>query len=191
VSRSNLPHGHSGNLSPEFARLGFLFAGPSHGYDLHQKFVTVLGHVWHMSQSQAYSILKRLEARGDIAGRVIEQQKLPARQELRITPAGRRHFLNWLENGCGTNARSIRLELLTRLYFARLLRPERAPKIFKAQLDEIAASLVRLERTLRELPDRQTFNRLSVDLRLRQMRLIRQWTREIGRKFRISSSRST
>ena len=105
---------HTGNISPEFALLGFLLAGPSHGYDLHQRFLTDLGQVWHLSQSQAYAILKRLEERGDISTQVIQQEKLPARQLLHITEAGRRRFFEWLELGVGKNARSIRLEFLTR-----------------------------------------------------------------------------
>src|SRR5919108_1514929 len=106
---------HAGNVSPEFALLGFLIAGPSHGYDLHQRFVVELGYVWHLSQSQAYAILKRLENRGDISAHMIEQEKLPARQMLRITETGRRRFFEWLELGIGKTARSIRLEFLTRL----------------------------------------------------------------------------
>src|SRR5512138_1208503 len=109
---------HTGNVSPEFALLGFLIAGPSHGYDLHQRFITELGQVWHLSQSQAYTILKRLENRGDVSAQIIEQEKLPARQMLRITAAGRQRFFEWLELGIGTTARSIRLEFLTRLYFS-------------------------------------------------------------------------
>ena len=128
---------HSGNLSPEFALLGFLIAGPSHGYDLHQRFVTELGQVWHLSQSQEYEILKRLENRGDISSQVIEQDKLPARQMLRITDMGRRRFFEWLELGIGRTARSIRLEFLTRLYFTQLHRPENTVQIYKAQSAEI------------------------------------------------------
>ena len=184
---SSTRRGHSGTLSPEYTLLGFLLAGPSHGYDLHQRFVSELGYVWHMSQSQAYSILKRLEARGDVSARMIEQNKAPARQQLHITAAGRRRFLEWLEKGCGTNARSIRLELLTRLYFARLHRPDLAPRIFSMQLDEIGSDIARLERELDALHPEQTYNRLSLDLRVRQMQLIQQWVREVGRLFGISS----
>jgi DNA-binding PadR family transcriptional regulator len=140
-----------------------------------------------MSQSQAYSILRRLEARGDVSSRMIEQEKAPARQELRITVAGRKRFLEWLEKGCGTNARSIRLELLTRLYFAKLHRPGLATGIFATQLEEIGNNIARLRRTLDGLPREQTYNRLSLDLRVRQMQLIQQWVREIGRLLGISS----
>lgn len=178
---------HTGNISPEYALLGFLIAGPSHGYDLHQRFTTELGHVWHVSQSQAYAILKRLEQRGDISTQVIEQEKLPARQMLRITTQGRQRFFEWLETGIATNSRSIRLEFLTRLYFTQLHRTENLPQIYQAQANEIALSIERLKSLLEHLPPEQVFNRLSLDLRLQQMRLIQNWMAEIGTQFHIST----
>ncbi|HMS01117.1 MAG TPA: PadR family transcriptional regulator [Anaerolineales bacterium] len=177
---------HSGNISPEFALLGFLISGQSHGYDLHQRFVTELGHVWHLSQSQAYAILKRLESRGDISAHLVEQEKLPARQMLRITTQGRKRFFEWLELGLGTNARSIRLEFLTRLFFAQLHRPESISQIYNSQSDEIESSIVKLETLIEHLPPEQTFNRLSLDLRLQQLRLIQNWMAEIRTQFHIS-----
>jgi len=176
---------HSGNVSPEFALLGFLLAGPSHGYDLHQRFVAELGQVWHLSQSQAYTILKRLENRGDVSAQMMVQEKLPARQMLRITEAGRRRFFEWLEVGIGQTARSIRLEFLTRLYFTQLHRPKNIAQIYKTQAAEIEATIARLERLLDFLPPEQIFNRLSLDLRLRQMRLIQNWMAGIRAQFHI------
>ena len=106
---------HTGNLSPEFALLGFLIEKPSHGYDLHQQLTIELGQVWHLSQSQAYAILKRLETRRDISAREVAQQKLPARQMLHITAAGSKRFFEWLETDISVTSRSIRLEFISRL----------------------------------------------------------------------------
>ena len=178
---------HSGSLSPEFALLGFLIAGPSHGYDLHQRFVTELGSVWHLSQSQAYAILKRLENHGDISSQTVEQEKLPDRQKLRITAAGRRRFTDWLENNTSRNSRSIRLEFLTRLYFTNLYNPEKNSTIYAAQCAEIKNEISRIETMLAHLPPDQTFNRLSLDLRLRQMQLIQNWMAEIKKQFHITA----
>ena len=177
----------TGSLSPEFALLGFLIAGPSHGYDLHQRIQAELGSVWHLSQSQAYTIVKRLENHGDISSQIIEQEKLPARQKLCITAAGRRRFMNWLENNTSHNSRSIRLEFLTRLYFTNLYSPEKNALIHAAQCAEIKSEIERLETTLTHLPPDQIFNRLSLDLRLRQMKLIQDWMTEIKIQFHIIS----
>lgn len=176
---------HAGNLSPEYALLGFLLAGPSHGYNLHQRFTENLGHVWHISQSQSYATLKRLESRGDISARLLEQEKLPARQVLHVTEPGRQRFFEWLENGIGTTSRSIRLEFLTRLFFAQLYRPEVIAQIYNAQFAEIESNVARLESLLEHLPPQQVFNQLSLDLRLQQMRLIQNWMVEIRTQFHI------
>ena len=171
-------HHRAGSLSPEYALLGFLIAGPCHGYDLHHRFSTELGQVWHLSQSQAYSILKRLERRGDISAQIVEQDKLPARQMLRITAQGRRRFNEWLD-GISRNARAIRLEFLTRLYFAQIYNPEKVTQIHKAQRIEIASTIERLESQLARIPPERQFNRFSLDLRLRQMILILEWMSDI------------
>ncbi len=63
-----------GSLSPEFALLGLLSQGPAHGYELHQKLTTELGQVWHLSQSQIYNILNRLEGKDYIRGMLQEQK---------------------------------------------------------------------------------------------------------------------
>lgn len=172
------------NISPEFALLGFLIAEPSHGYDLHQKFQSELGHVWHLSQSQAYAILKRLEIRGDVSAEVVEQEKLPSRQIFHVTETGKHRFDVWLHEA-GHNARAIRLEFLTRLYFIRRYAPDQAARIYAIQYAEIAADIDRLADLLSNLPPGQPYNRLSLQLRLRQLRLIQEWMREIQAQFEI------
>ena len=184
---SNHTRRHTGNISPEYALLGFLVPGPDHGYNLHQTVLHELGHVWHLSQSQAYTILKRLEIKGDISARVVEQSKLPDRQLLRLTAQGRRRFTEWLEQGSADNARAIRLELLTRLYFSQLYKPEDTAAIFAAQSVAVGRNIERLEGVLARLADGQPCNRLSLDLRIRQLRVIRTWMAEIRAEFHSSS----
>jgi DNA-binding PadR family transcriptional regulator len=172
-------------ISPEYAILGLLMLGPSHGYDLHQRLTADLGNVWHVSQSQAYSILKRLEERGDIATRLERKAKPPRRQVLHITPTGRKRFRQWMEGTANSGARTVRLEFLTRLYFARLLAPAQVVRIHTAQEREVAMAIRRLRLLLSQVPGDQTFNRMSLDLRLRQMDLVRLWLQEIRIKLAI------
>jgi DNA-binding PadR family transcriptional regulator len=164
-------------------------AGPSHGYDLHQRLTTELGNVWRLSQSQVYSVLKRLEQHGDVSARRRTQSKLPARQVLQITAAGKKRFTKWLEGAAGSSAHTVRLEFLTRLYFANQLMPKQAPQIYEAQAKETARTIRRLRTALAQTPDSQVFNRISIDLRLRQMELIRIWLREIRVRFHINVGR--
>jgi len=169
--------------SPEYALLGFLYSQPNHGYDLHRLLIAELGETWHVSQSQTYNILKRLETQGCISSTIVEQEKLPAIQYLRITPAGRRRFEAWLERPTGSSVRVIRLEFITRLYFARKLAPEKIPPMLEAQTTEVQNTLARLETSWAALPDGQTFNRLSLQLRIRQLKSILDWLVECRMAF--------
>ena len=169
------PSHHTGSRSPEYALLGFLYTEPSHGYTLHQQLVTELGQVWHISQSQAYNILKRLESQGYLSATTQEQEKLPPRQVLQITDAGRRRFEEWLQTPSGSSVHAIRLEFITRLYFARRLFPDLIAAIIAGEAADIDTTLARLEAARTTIPNEQTFNRLSLDLRLQQLRAVREW----------------
>ena len=75
---------------------------------MHQKLAADLGNVWHVSQSQTYSILKRLEERGDVSSRAGRKGKLPRRQVLHVTAAGKKRFRQWLDGAANSGARTVR-----------------------------------------------------------------------------------
>lgn len=162
-------------LSPEYVLLGFLNQQADHGYDLHERMTRELGQIWHISLSQTYNILKRLEARGYIAGMMQEQEKSPARRHFRLTPSGRARFLRWLNVPTELSSRAIRVEFLTRLYFVYQATPEAAARLIEMQTAETRAGLERLQLLLDELPQEQTFNRLGLELRIRQMASVLSW----------------
>lgn len=172
-----------GHLSPESALLGFLYCGPMHGYELHRKLVADLGHVWHLSQSEAYAILKRLEQRGYLSHQSVPQQKLPPRQLLQITTAGRQYFTEWLHTPSGGSIRVIRMEFLTRLYFTHLTAPENIAALFTAQHLEAEKHIRRLGETLQNLPAEQIFNRMSLEMRIRQLHLVLNWLQDCQTSF--------
>jgi DNA-binding PadR family transcriptional regulator len=165
------------------ALLGLLYDSPGHGYDLHRKVITDLGLVWHLSQSQAYAILKRLEAQGDISAEEIPQDKLPSRQLLRMTPQGRKRFLAWLEAPSGGSTRAIRLELITRLYFLRLYMPEKLAQAFDQQRIEAKTHIQRLENMHAALASEEIYNRMSLELRLKQLESVLEWLDECQELF--------
>ena len=181
------PH-HIGSLSPEMALLGQLFGAPGHGYDLHRKVISDLGQVWHLSQSQAYSILKRLETQGDISAEEIIQEKLPPRQLLSLTAQGRKRFLDWLEAPSGGSTRAIRMEFVTRLYFLGFYMPEKLNTAFDRQRTETKRQVDRLEKAREKLPGEQLYNRMSLDLRLKQLNTVLEWLDECQQFFQISIS---
>jgi DNA-binding PadR family transcriptional regulator len=171
-------------LSPEYALLGYLWQKPAHGYELHQRLLTDLGQIWHISLSQTYNILKRLEARDFIAGTVQEQDKLPDRREFVLTDAGRQRFEAWLNAPSGCSVRAIRVEFTTRLYFAYSYDRRLAARLIDVQIAETRAGLERLKARLAETRPGQVFNRLGLDLRVRQLDSILEWLfdcqRELG-----------
>ncbi len=154
-----------------------------HGYELHRKLVTDLGHVWHLSQSEAYAILKRLENRGYLSNQPVQQEKLPPKQLLQITPAGRSHFTKWMESPSGSSIRAIRMEFLTRLYFTNRSEPANIEKIFNAQHAETEKQIERLTNTLQNLPSEQIFNQMSLEMRVRQLNLVLNWLEDCRTSF--------
>jgi len=178
----NKPH-HIGTLSPEMALLGLLYKEPGHGYDLHRKVNADLGQVWHLSQSQAYAILKRLEAQRDISAEKIPQEKLPSRQLLQMTGQGRQKFLDWLNAPSGGSTRAIRMEFITRLYFLKMYFPQKILKAFEQQRAEADTHIQRLEATLAELPVGQVYNRMSLEMRLKQLKFVLDWLDESQKNF--------
>lgn len=167
--------GYIGSLSPEYALLGFLAEHPNHGYELHQRLANELGQVWHISQSQVYNILKRLESHGDIVGSVQEQEKLPSRMSFELTPAGRARFETWLNTPTGCSVRAIRVEFITRLYFASRKGSYIAGALIDSQAEEVNQGLVRLQRMLDDLPSDHVFNQLGLELRINQLSSILDW----------------
>jgi len=174
---------HIGTLSPEMALLGLLYEAPAHGYDLHRKVIADLGQVWHLSQSQAYSILKRLEVRGDISMQEIPQEKLPPRQLLQMTETGRQRFLAWLDAPSGGSTRAIRMEFVTRLYFLHMYMPEKLGPAFERQRLEAETHIRRLEKMRASLPAAQIYNKMSLGMRLKQLKLVLEWLDECQAYF--------
>jgi PadR family transcriptional regulator AphA len=174
-----------GTHSPEFALLGFIYEQPNHGYNLHQQLVQELGYVWHSSQSQTYAILKRLATQGDISSTVQEQEKLPSRQIFRITETGRQRFEAWIRSPSGSSVRAIRVEFISRLYFAKKFFPGELSRMVSAQEVEIETALERLDKIKNTIPPGKKFNRLGLDLRIRQLRSLRDWLTDCKRILKI------
>lgn len=175
MSISTRPARKVANRSPEFALLGFLYLQPGHGYELHQRLTRELGYIWGVSQSETYNILKRLAARGFIKSRIVAQEKLPPRNLLTLTPRGRTRFEAWLRAPAASSLRTVRLEFITRLYFARLTGLLDLPEMIDQQVAEVRASLRHLEAALVDMPLSETYNRLGLEYQILQRKSILDW----------------
>jgi DNA-binding PadR family transcriptional regulator len=172
-----------GRLSPEFALLGFLTEQPGYGYELHQRLVTELGFVWHISQSQSYNILKRLEVQGFIISKKVEQEKLPPRQMLNITTSGKQRFETWLHAPTGSSVHAMRLEFITRLYFSHRSGSIEIQTLLDEQTAATGINIARLETSLENAPDEQIFNRLGLELRIKQLKSLLEWLDDCRKLF--------
>lgn len=171
-------------LSPEYALLGLLDQKPAHGYELHRRLTSELDHVWHISLSQTYNILKRLETQGIIQGSLQPQENLPDRRFFHLTESGRARYEDWLHQTSSCSVRAIRIEFATRLFFAYARDPELADRLIETQIHELQAGLKRLESSDDRIGEQELFNRFGLELRLRQLNSVVEWLRECQQTLR-------
>lgn len=109
------------SLALEIALLGFLQQEPKHGYAIHQELTDAasLGQVWQIKLGHLYALLGKLEDVGYITATTEPQDNKPPRKIFHLTEAGREAFLAWVQAPV-QHGRSLRLEFLVKLYFARL-----------------------------------------------------------------------
>jgi DNA-binding PadR family transcriptional regulator len=170
--------------SPEFAIIGLLSGAPMHGYELHRKLSDELGGLWHASLQHLYSVLKRLERRGLIAGKT-NSATIPAQRVFSVTPDGRRAFETWLAKPCRASAKSVRLEFLPRLYFLS----QRDRKAARALLAEQRACI---DQQLAATPSTagSRFARLGGALQRAQLETIQHWLDACEIELRTARVRS-
>ncbi|HXG42916.1 MAG TPA: PadR family transcriptional regulator [Dehalococcoidia bacterium] len=161
------------NTDAEYAVLGLLAQAPRHGYAIARQLgpSAPLGQVWRLRRNEVYAILAKLEAQGWV------QKEGPAqgprrRAVFRLTPRGEAALREWLWRPV-QGLRDMRLGLLGRLYFARILAPEEQGPLLQAQ----AAALGRRLAAWREAYDRaqDPFARSVFDFRAAMTEAALQW----------------
>lgn len=141
-----------GDIRPEFVFMGFLAEGPAHGYQIYRSFKDSLESLWHISESQMYASLKRLEKRGWIvpvgAGALAppaEDEGRQNRQSFALTAEGLAAYEAWLSTPTAPSPRLLKLEFMSRLYFALRCDVELAYELIEAQRLALEAELERLK----------------------------------------------
>jgi PadR family transcriptional regulator AphA len=178
-----MPTNRASSLSPEYPLLGLLRLEPGHGYQVHQRLERDLGSLWMVRQNQAYNILNRLEAAGMVRATLGSGKGTHAQRRFSLTPAGRRRFDAWLHAPTGLSARALRVDFLTRLYFAQRLDPKLAHEIIDGQL---AVTRDGVDRLLRQTEAEQAHGvvaELSEDLRVRHLKLVIEWLESLHERI--------
>ena len=121
-------------LTVEHALLGFLRAGPLHGYELHRRLSDPagLGQVWRLKQAHLYGLLARLEEEGYLTSRQQAQPARPARKLFRLTRSGRAAYLDWVQSPVA-RGREFRMDFLVKLYLAEREEPPLTERLVESQ----------------------------------------------------------
>lgn len=133
------------------AILGMLTVEPMSGYDMMKFCEKSLVHFWHESYGNLYPRLKRLEAEGLVRGRKEPRDRAPDATVYSLTAAGRRRFLEWLQEE--PQPEQVRSDFMLRIFNGAHLGPEgcaRRIREYRRQQEAIRDSYAETERMLRE-----------------------------------------
>jgi len=128
----------------EYPILGILLLGPMHGYDMCRQLGEGIGPIWRLGKSQIYALLAKLEREGLVTRERVGQENLPAKNIFSLTHQGHQLFKVWATNPV-RHMRDMRLEFLTKLWFARRLGAESEKDLITAQLSECQERIDKLE----------------------------------------------
>ena len=165
------------SLTIEHALLGFLREQPKHGYAIHQEIADPagLGPVWQIKLSQLYALLDKLENAAYVTTTTEPQDNKPPRKLFHLTAVGEAAFLAWVESPVA-NGRSLRLEFLVKLYFARREGTEVAARLLTAQRQQCQKWLTsQQEKVNKEMSSGQEYGRLVHQFRLSQIQTMLNW----------------
>lgn len=164
-------------LSLELALLGFLRQQPKHGYAIHQELSDPagLGPVWQIKLSQLYALLGKLEEAGYVTTTTEPQENKPPRKLFHLTETGAAAFRDWQQSPVG-HGRSLRLEFLVKLYFARLEGAEATARLLAAQRAQCAEWLANEQEIVaEERGNGRRYGRLVHQFRLGQIQAMLAW----------------
>ena len=132
--------------------LGLLGAHPMSGYDIKRAFDRSLATYWNAGNSQIYTTLKALAARGLVTSELIYQEGRPNRRVYRLTDAGSAELDRWLHEP--VPPRFTKDEFLTRLFFCGQTDDATALRHLDEHLASLREQLDDMERALRDYGSR-------------------------------------
>lgn len=160
----------------EYALLGFLYEGPSHGYELHKKLTDPegIGMIWGVKIANMYAQLEKLARRGFIRGEVQEHEQRPARTEYALTSAGKEEFQRWLTRLI-EHPRDFRHDFMARVYFRLQAQQETLPALIDQQLAITQRWLSNTIEKENSLSRPGTFENLTYHFRVSQIQSMLDW----------------
>jgi len=156
----------------EYVILGFLMQGQKHGYEIHREFASRLAPVWHAGMSHIYTLLKRLEATGQVRSEKQIQHNRPPKRIYSITRKGREEFLEWLHEPV-RQIRDLRLQFPAKLFLTDFLDLSDPEKLVAQQVRVCRIQLKSNQEQCDLCGD--DFGRLVYQFRIHQIEAILAW----------------
>ena len=156
----------------EYVLLGILVPGSKHGYEILQFLNAALDSTWHISTSQLYVLLKKLQRDGLVTSEVETQETRPSKRVFSLTPSGEAAFLSWLHSP-EKHVRDLRIEFLAKLFFFHRLSLKGAEELIEAQVIILEAIGQKIRK--REKTEKDPYKRLVLSLKIATVDLWLQW----------------
>ena len=154
-------------------------------YAIHQELLQPagLGAGWQIKLSQLYALLGKLEDAGYITATTEPQENKPPRKLFHLTKEGEAAFLAWVQRPV-RNGRSLRLEFLLKLYFARLEGADTVAPLLAAQREQCQQWLITEQEIVHEeFENGRDYGRLVHQFRLGQIQAMLVWLDHCAEKL--------
>jgi len=178
-----------GRIEPTnaIAILGILAEEPRSGYDLLRAIGERGAGLLDLPAGTLYYALKTFEKRRWVQGAAERRGKRPERRVYRITPAGRKAFLELLEETAFAPDRLISPFDIA-LFFAPQLPPETLLRAIEKREAHVAASLASIHKVEEHFPDRWPFHLYYLKEKTKEVAEIQaRWCERLRRKVREKS----
>ena len=106
--------------------------GSMHGYEINKFMSENLEGIWHISTSQLYALIHKLEERALVTSCISSSDNFLSKKVLTITQEGKRRFIDWVMSPT-LHVRDLRMEFLTKLFFLRHLNLHGGEELLEAQ----------------------------------------------------------
>ncbi|NOX33630.1 MAG: PadR family transcriptional regulator [Deltaproteobacteria bacterium] len=166
--------------SVNFVLLGTLLSGPKHGYEMIQFIDSHLENVWHISNSQLYVLLKRLENDRLVTARMEHQESRPSKRVFDLTDTGKKLLLNWLHSPV-LHVREFRMEFIAKLFFFHYFSINGSKGLIDRQIHYFEQ--IREKVRFHTLSEKRPFDRLVFEFKADHMTHLVDWLSNSAKPF--------
>jgi len=166
--------------STEYVLLGSLMDGPKHGYEIIRFLNVFLKPTWHVSTSQLYALLKRLEKEQVLSSGMQIQDTRPSKRVFELTAKGKKVFRDWLHSPV-QHMREFRVQLVAKLFFFHHLSLCGAVQLIDDQVEVLKQIIKDLQQ--RKKAETNSFTKLIFGYKLKTVQGALNWLQREATPF--------